>query len=362
MLDYKFSFFGSFCLLFKHLLIITALTASRKRKYNGCCDWANLPKDLLYFICNKLNLADFLAFSYVCHEWRKSFLETKHIMASQAPLMSFITTRGRSNFYRNNWLGVSSGFLIFGDNIRNIWIKNPITGQELKFSKVPQPINQWYRYDQAIVASIESYPGRFLIAVLSRTRWSSKVCFCVSGYNAWFSCSSGPSNPQIVMEIVIFKGRIFALTSDFRIGVFDLSCCELLVLNLKGTPALRIKRTRLGVSKDKLLIIDSGNLPGFKVYWIDFANMKWREMESLGDESLFMGYKMSARLCNATKWGRRSNFIYQLPFISKTCSEISLDGKKAADIPICPENVSPKMNFWYFLHHHQGMDSVRSGF
>lgn len=238
--------------------------------------WAALPKELLEIFSksNSLSIADFLSFGKVCRNWRLSYLETKNaFMASKPPLVIYIPARAKKSchFYeikpspstyktklpylpRNFCIGLSNGYLIMEDILTNVWVINPITGHELRYPQLFETSNFLYCPDRAVFASIGDAKDNFLLVVLAPAY--KKLMFFVSRVNQWQQFSYGGSNWSIV-DIVIFKGRIFCVTSEYQIGVLSVKTCEVILLNLKGTPQLsNIRNVSFVASKNQLLVID----------------------------------------------------------------------------------------------------------
>ncbi|XP_044482061.1 uncharacterized protein LOC123208590 [Mangifera indica] len=345
--------------------------------------WAALPKELLEIFSksNSLSIADFLSFGKVCRNWRLSYLETKSaFMASRPPLVIYISTRAKRscyfyeiktspntyktklpNFARNFCIGLSNGYLIMEDIFTNVWVINPITGHKLKFPRLFETPNFLNCSDRAVFASIgDDAKDNFLLAVLAPTY--KTLMFFVSRVNQWQQFSYIRKNWSII-DIVVFGGRVFCITSENQIGVLSVKTCEVILLNLKNTPQLRsIWPVRFVASKNQLLIVDfprEGNV--LEVYTIDLLKMEWVKVNQLRDkdEAIFLGEKMSSRLSNATNWGGQSNCIYYLPFKHNTCYIYSIRGESLGSFPIMKQKAAPKMNGWFFPGECFTLENVR---
>ncbi|XP_031252130.1 uncharacterized protein LOC116110027 [Pistacia vera] len=84
----------------------------------------------------------------------------------------------------------------------------------------------------------------------------SCLVFFVSRVNQWQQFSYRGETWSI-LNIVVFGGRIYAITSEYRIGLLSVKTCEVILLNLKGSPQLSgIGYVRFVASKNQLLIVD----------------------------------------------------------------------------------------------------------
>ncbi|XP_031252133.1 uncharacterized protein LOC116110029 [Pistacia vera] len=300
--------------------------------------WADLPKELLHIFSksDSLSVADFLSFGKVCRSWRLFYTETKgQFMASRPPLVIYISTRAKKScrfyeittspnsyqtklpyFARNFCIGFSNGYLIMEDILTNVWLINPVTGHQLNYPRLFEARNFLYCPDRAVFASIGDSQDNYLLAVLSPVY--NKLMFFVSRVNQWQQFSY-KGKTWSIGDIVVFGGRIYALTSEYQIGVLSVKTREVILLNLKGTPQLSgIRNVRFVASKNQLLIVDFPPAAyNLEVYTIDLLKMEWVKVNRLRDErqAIFLGDRMSSRLSNATNWGGESNCVYHLPFM-----------------------------------------------
>ncbi|XP_044482020.1 uncharacterized protein LOC123208553 [Mangifera indica] len=342
--------------------------------------WADLPKELLEIFSksNNLNVADFLNFGKVCRSWRLFYSETKNtFMASKPPLVIYIPTRAKKSCYfyeitsldtfktklpslaRNFCIGLSNGYLIMEDILTNVWVINPITGHELRYPRLFEAPNYLCCPDRAAFASIGDAKDNFLLAVLSPVYHT--LMFFVSRVNRWQEFSF-KGKTWSIMDIVVFGGRIFCITSEYQIGVLSVKTCEVILLNLKGLPQLSdVQHVRFVASKNQLLIVDfSLRTYHLELYTINFFKMEWVKVNHLRDEheAIFLS-EMSSRLNNTKKWGGESNCLYYLPFMDNTCYISSLKGEIMGHFPIVKQQVALRMNGWYFPDQCFSIENVR---
>ncbi|XP_044482104.1 uncharacterized protein LOC123208647 [Mangifera indica] len=302
-------------------------------------------------------------------------------MASKPPLVIYIPARAKKSchFYeikpspstyktklpylpRNFCIGLSNGYLIMEDILTNVWVINPITGHELRYPQLFETSNFLYCPDRAVFASIGDAKDNFLLVVLAPAY--KKLMFFVSRVNQWQQFSYGGSNWSIV-DIVIFKGRIFCVTSEYQIGVLSVKTCGVILLNLKGTPQLsNIRNVSFVASKNQLLVIDFPlHIHHLELYTIDLLKMEWVKVNRLRDENeaIFLGNHMSSRLSNATNWGGQGNRIYFLPFIEKNagCHIYSLKGERLGRFPIMKQKGTSRMDGWFFPGECVSLDNVK---
>ncbi|KAH7560475.1 hypothetical protein JRO89_XS10G0028600 [Xanthoceras sorbifolium] len=226
-------------------------------------------------------------------------------MNVHAPLVMYISSRAKKSchFYDistrvkygtklptcvgKKFLGCSSGYLIFQDFHKKIWVINPLTGHKLRFPNMPQTKKPLNGSDRAIFASFGS-GSDFALMVLSKTHETIRYCISRDTNARWRYLSFAKESWKIV-DLVVFDGRVYALTNNSRIGVFNLRTRRFWFLTLEGTPWLTTF-VRLVASKKQLLIVHFlPTISRAKVYTIDLERLKWVEVEDLGDEALFLG-------------------------------------------------------------------------
>ncbi|KAH7560471.1 hypothetical protein JRO89_XS10G0028200 [Xanthoceras sorbifolium] len=152
--------------------------------------------------------------------------------------------------------------------------------------------------------------------------------------------------------------RVYALTNNSRIGVFNLRTRRFWFLTLEGTPWLTTF-VRLVASKKQLLIVHFlPTISRAKVYTIDLERLKWVEVEDLGDEALFLGAWMSSNSGSTTNWRGLRNCVYHLPFGSNMCNIYNLNGEFRGRFQICEPDMTHKIYCWYFLHQAYSPDNI----
>ncbi|KAH7560505.1 hypothetical protein JRO89_XS10G0032200 [Xanthoceras sorbifolium] len=352
----------------------------RKRRKKICNDvshrgWADLPVELLVTIYSTLTIVDFLNFGKVCSSWRLSFLIFKqNFMNVHAPLAMYISSRAKKSchFYDistrvkyetklptcvgKKFLGCSSGYLIFQDFHKKIWVINPLTGHKLRFPNMPQTKKPLNGSDRAIFASFGS-GSDFALMVLSKTHETIRYCISRDTNARWRYLSFAKESWKIV-DLVVFDGRVYALTNNSRIGVFNLRTRRFWFLTLEGTPWLTTF-VRLVASKKQLLIVHFlPTISRAKVYTIDLERLKWVEVEDLGDEALFLGAWMSSKSGSTTNWRGLRNCVYHLPFGSNMCNIYNLNGEFRGRFQICEPDMTHKIYCWYFLHQAYSPDNI----
>ena len=186
-------------------------------------------------------------------------------MASQPPLVLLLSwnARGASYFYSIfdqrmhkaillnligiSCFGISCGYLVLEDKKdrehSQIWLLNPFTTHELDFRTPPNP------QSHVILAPLATpLPEFVLIAFCS---WLSYLQFCRSTDSNWtvynyrekFNENRG-HNPWMIEDAVVFKSKIFVLTSHNEIGVLRLKnshpCLSLLKVKCCGNMTPRL--------------------------------------------------------------------------------------------------------------------------
>ncbi|XP_031252135.1 uncharacterized protein LOC116110032 [Pistacia vera] len=352
-------------------------TIRKKIKMNICYNqrpWADLREELLNIISSNLNIADYLSIGRVCRSWRLFNSEYEDgFMASKSPLVIHISSQAKKaccfheiatgikyktmlpNFICDFkfCLGVSGGYLIMKDTwSQKIWLINPVTGRQFQFSRVRKlSDNIRFSSDRAIFASTGSQDQDFVVVILSCR--NQNLEFYTSRNNQWKEYSFKLKNWHI-LDMVVFCGRIFAITNHSQIGILDLRNFDLKFLTLKFAPRVS-SNVRLVTSNNNILIVDYVNVNMIKVYSINVKKMEWVVMNNLGQHAVCVGDGgiISCKLIDPTKWGGQSNCVYVL--LNDGCHIHSLKNGEVKTIRKWRWDDKTRMYSWYFF----SADNVR---
>ncbi|XP_057982723.1 probable F-box protein At4g22060 [Malania oleifera] len=347
---------------------------SRKRlKTDDSCNWrpwSDLPEDLLDMISKRLGMVDYLAFGGVCKRWRSLVEECKrNFMDSQPPHIVIISTHAKKTcslknmadgkrfktmlpHFAGKYCSASScGYLVMqGRN--DVWFVNPFTRHELHFPGLPNFA------DHIILTSIAApSPDVISVAVF---RSYAFLKFCRSKDTNW-TVYSYANQPWIIVDVAVFKGKLYAVTNDARVGVFNLSCLvSFTFLEVKSIPTLS-PFLLLATSDEQLLMVDFRGSEQLRVYELDFTRMQWVKIKSLGDNALFVSDMKFCTINNPARWGGRSNCVYHVGCVLNLCSMYSLEGKLLDRFTIIGKELVAlfvKPFLWYFPHQLYRMDSL----
>ncbi|KAL5827864.1 hypothetical protein ACOSQ3_019715 [Xanthoceras sorbifolium] len=318
--------------------------------------WADHPVELLVTISRTLTDE----YSKVIFIVYKSY----NFMNVCVPLVMYISSRTKKSchfydistrvkcgtklptFFGKIFVGCSSGYLIIQDFHKNIWVINPLTGHKLYFPNMPQTKKPLNRSDRAIFASFGS-GSCFALIVLTKKHETVRYCISRDTTESWK-----------IVDLVIFYGRVYVLTNNSRIGVFNLRTHRFWFLTLGGTPWLSTF-VRLVASKKQLLIIDLKKVIfRAKVYTVDLERLKWVTVEDLDEEALFLSAWISLKLGSIVNWRGLKKCVCHLPFWSNMCNMYSLNGESQGRFQICEPNMTHKFYCWYFLHQAYSPDNT----
>ncbi|XP_022762990.1 F-box protein SKIP23-like [Durio zibethinus] len=351
------------------------LIADRVQKFsNPMADWSGLQPELLALIAKRLETRfDVLRFRSVCSSWRSSFPPKLYPLPKCLPSKTrggceisicditrntFFLVRLSGSGTHNNQAAPGCWLVKIKDGAHfvNMRLLNPLTDSELR----PLPLKFPKVLDLANFQVIElghEYIGRYGVVIyrpfeeLSR-HYREKVAFIRSGINSDYvvmlalfrysvqclgflrseekECNQWTllENVDGVQDIVSFNGKFYAIEQKGRTIIVDISL-NVSSLEPVGSPT---SRKFLVQSGDNLLAVemlfltssysDAESLPnfgisvghkvvGFRIFRMNEEEQKWDEMESLGDQILFLGLRQ-ATSASASEfcWGRGNLIFY----------------------------------------------------
>ncbi|CAM0912397.1 unnamed protein product [Alopecurus aequalis] len=305
--------------------------------------WENLLDNLLHQIIALISsFHDYLAFNGTCRSWRAavssfpsvySFTfpplhlepDISHGILNSDPKWKLVTPAKRAlslrcsapriTSHRMRFLGCSFGYLIFSDqehcHLIDVYTGTKVTPPKLQFND-----NSWI-YHGILVAPLSS-PNSQLI-MFSRT---SMLQWQV-GRNSW---TVHPFVGELILQIVVFKGQMFAMDFVQRLHIIRLapqfSMQEVAVMWEDGMLVGLHAKPWLVVCGDMLVLVDLSvsmdqlfGFPGtFRVFRLDFSDepAKWVKME-LENWALFLANDRRTptfSCVNPERWGGKSNYIY----------------------------------------------------
>ncbi|KAM3761578.1 hypothetical protein ACB098_01G278800 [Castanea mollissima] len=287
--------------------------------------WSELHEVLLHLIANQLGAIDYLMFGCVCKGWRLYVAaHRKEFMASQPPLLVFLSTQAKRacHFYSifdrrlykailpslvgKTCSGLSCGYLVLEDRKKRadseIWLLNPFTRHELRFSRPPNP------YSFIILASLATPLWEYVIIAFDR--WSPFLQLCRftdvnwTVYNSENFQGSPTNSPWWFVDGVVFKGKIYVLTDHGEIGVLNLNPHPYVtLLEIQSIGCSSFELYLLAFDEQLFMIRRVVSIAKKEVYELNFSKMEWVKMQNFKDQALFLNsdYKSSG-FSNITRW------------------------------------------------------------
>ncbi|CAH1448992.1 unnamed protein product [Lactuca virosa] len=244
--------------------------------------WSDVNHDVLFLVMMQLRVVDFIAFRGVCKSWR-SFAVSKSSMflASKPPMKISINPHANNQdcyiYLKEDFeepmfktilphsagricIGSTCGYLIlFSSETRDFWLVNPITRHELHFPDFPLCVadlpthEKEMRTIKGILVFSPSISGRVFVVLSSKLSLS----FYIAGKPGWNHVSS--SLP--IVDVHVFKGKIYTLHSDCSLGELRLNLNskwkgKWMLLKTKSFPKPDLYILQLVSSNEKLLVIN----------------------------------------------------------------------------------------------------------
>ncbi|KAJ7961168.1 F-box protein [Quillaja saponaria] len=331
--------------------------------------WPNLPDELLEQISKRIGLKEFFTIGAACTNFFRFYKHQKKLfMESQPPFVILKTPHAKKScsffclsarqtfrvvlpyFWGKVYVGFSGGYMIMTRGSR-LWLINPFTREQLHIPESPFLHYCISEHDQVIHASIMGSEDFVIVSISSLTssldvyhsRNSSRANFAFNG------------DPWKVMDIAVFKGRIYAITDKAEIGVLSLTSAKLTLLELKSSPSSDLDSVKLVGSDDHLLVVSFIPLKNLEVYKIDFSGMEWVKLDTLGDQALFLGkYRKGSALRNPSRWGYNSNCVYYIGYTPPVCYIYSMENRLVSSILVAAgDPAASKLCCIDWYHPHQ---------
>ncbi|XVF00813.1 hypothetical protein REPUB_Repub04eG0034200 [Reevesia pubescens] len=327
-------------------------------------DWSQLPPELLSLIPKRLETHfDVLRFRSVCSSWRSSFPPKVYSLPQRLPSK----TKGRIDYSlghitRNTFFLVrlpgadnhkyqtapACWLVKIRDGNHRVKMRplNPLSDSELKPLRkvldltnfqvielghefvalydiyIDHSLEPQSRYYREKVAFMWSSSKDFMMLALFRF-YLQYLAFFRSGEKEWTLLE----DVDDVQDIISFKGKFYVIEQKGRTIVVDQSLNSSFLEHL-GSPT---SKKFLVQSGDNLLAVemlfqassDSGaehpvnrgssfgnNVIGFRIFRLDKEELKWDEMESLGDRILFLGLRHSISASASEFYWGKGNLIF----------------------------------------------------
>ena len=303
-------------------------------------DWSAIPVDLLRLIANRVHsIEDYVRFGAVCWSWYHATSPKNNNLKSLPWLMLADKENSNSHgFYsfssnkiyefelpeieKNRCWGSPFGWLVVTDiDNMEIYLFNPLSRARISlptFNLHNGDSHLQYRSINKIVIS-STPPNCVVMAIYSCYR---KLAFAKPGDQVW-----SPIGPDNIIggfsDITYFKGDFYIAKCTDQLLVCDFSGSDPIavefapsppglpngvkyVVDLEGELCMVFRYIDIAETQSNV----SFETKTFEVYKLDMCTKTWKQMESLGDWSLFVGnnYTFSVRGFDNPEF--RSNCIY----------------------------------------------------
>ncbi|KAL7591397.1 uncharacterized protein LOC122195002 [Lactuca sativa] len=296
-------------------------SSSRKRfktfDKGGVAPWSNLNHDVLFLVMMELGMVDFLAFGGVCKSWRSFAASNRNMfMASKPPMKTCIDPHDNNKdfyFYMEDFerrrfktiiphsagstcFGLTCGYLIlYGRETHNFWLVNPITKHELHFPDYPFFSIANEEEMRAILVFSPSM-SRWVFVILHRL--IKIISFCIAGKRGWnhVSCTHPIDSPLAIVDLHVFKGKIYTLQSDFSLAELRLDPNQeqkWTLLEINNFPKPDLLHLELVSSGENLYVISRISALN-KVMELDFVKTKWVKPEKIIREYVFFHSRLKS--------------------------------------------------------------------
>ncbi|KAF7151816.1 hypothetical protein RHSIM_Rhsim02G0229700 [Rhododendron simsii] len=330
-------------------------------------NWAVLLQDLLIRIAGRIKfLEDFLSFGRVCRSWR-SVAVKENFKGTQLPWLMlaeddnsdyrrFVTAlhgnpidnlllpeaKGKRCFETLGWLVTLS-------EIGDMNLLHPISRFKISLPHIStfkhylegSVVNIFTFIQKAVLSSqpgLSSKENNFVLMVIHGS--CGYLGFWKPGDKAWTTIETYQG---AFYDITYYNGQFYAVNTTGNIFVCDVWGRDPTVAHLVGgipREMLRLKRAYIVESKGEVLVVvrdghdlvflgDYGDeeededacsdldesridygTSEFRVFKVDLSNREWAELQSLGDNALFVGDNASISVQAAKFQGIRPNCIY----------------------------------------------------
>ncbi|KAK0601681.1 hypothetical protein LWI29_026410 [Acer saccharum] len=282
------------------------------QKHTHHRDWLRLPENVIATISDKLSLCDFLPFNNVCKLWRSFQKET--LMIHPNPLGGF------------PWLGSIEDWLVIAKPLSydsdelyidiRISLLNPFSGAEVVLPEA------YTNYNKLVFSGD---PGKATCVYMAFSYVSPIFFVWIPEAKDWLESCLEEETDDVLIDLISFNGCFYFLTREYNIRVVDAAYAYSTVqsngyadqintqfyqvkmspdIPIESSENVQIVRYLVEFRGEILLVIRfMRNLfketYDFKVFQLDFSQMVWVKLDSLGDFGIFVGRNCTR--CYSTK-------------------------------------------------------------
>ncbi|XP_058782905.1 probable F-box protein At1g44080 [Vicia villosa] len=302
----------------------------------GVAEWAELPQDIIQFISKKLTIySDYLRFRCVCRTWNSYIPKTPLHLPPQFPwLMLSHTTFFDPSTHKFHHLnlplssshntlicGSSFGWLIILHEISEVRLLNPITHVTLSLPSL-------YTLPEFVRKPLESNNNKFLYKVILSSSPSlsddfaafsilnfSQLAFCKKSCDSW--CLLSVNENHVWTDVVSKNGLFYVVSMKGMIAVCDVEGPRVSIIEttnsgnlLKNIYCVMFSGEDMLLVSRSFLEIDVWQTKMFRVLKMNWNMLNWEEIQTLGENMLFVGLRSCVSFTAADFAGCRPNCIY----------------------------------------------------
>ncbi|KAH7840711.1 hypothetical protein Vadar_020545 [Vaccinium darrowii] len=351
------------------------MSCSDRRNNIGVANWAELQQELLTLIAKRVDfLEDFSAFRRVCRSWRSVAVKENFKGSEQLPWL-MLTQEGMEprdycplfSATEGNLIGKlllpeaqgkrcfeTLGWFLTVSETRDMNLLHPLTRVQIPLPPISSS-TEFCSIEKAVLSScpcVSSKENNYVLMVIVRSR----LKFWKPGEKAWTTIETPRSR---INDMAYCKGQFYAVGR--RIFVCDTGGRDLTTVTAQVVGAIpsEIFDTKepfivesngevLIVFRDRYVGIEDINIGGigivrprganrsrsFAVFKLDLSNGGLEELESLGDDALFLGRNASISVRASKCNGIRPNCIYYSKYFWGSLIVIGIyDMDKSQDLP-----------------------------
>ncbi|XP_058734508.1 F-box protein At2g26160-like [Vicia villosa] len=297
---------------------------------------AELPQEIIELISKRLTVySDYLRFRCVCHSWNSYVPKTPLHLPPQLPWLMvshnsfFDPSTNKTHYinvplsstYKTRICGSSFGWLVILHQIWQVRLLNPITHATISLpslSTLPEFVrrpldcksNQFLR--KVVLSSNPSDSDDFVAITIVHLSW---LAFCRKGYESWVLFTINEYYEW--MDVAFKNGLFYAVSTKGMIAVCDVEAPRLSIIKTTNPVDLWCDMHYLVFSGEDMLLVSSFLLreyvsrsEWFQILKMNWNELKWEEIQTLGKKMLFVGSMSSVSFSAADFAGSPPNRIY----------------------------------------------------
>ncbi|XP_058785513.1 probable F-box protein At1g44080 [Vicia villosa] len=336
-------------------------------------EWAELPQEIVEYISKRLTIyIDYLRFRCVCRPWNYYVPKIPLHLPPQLPWLmlshnSFFDL-STNKLHRLNLpsfshetriIGSSHGWLVIIDGYGWVHLLNPIICATVSLPSLrnfPESVRMLFLDHNIYLIKVVLSASPLLnkdfaaLAILSRRN----LAFCRKGYDSWVLFNANENHHWI--DAVYKNGLFYVVSVIGTVAVCDVEGPSISIIETTiSTGSLHRICYVMFSGEDMLMVtrdftlefepLEFGPEPdvwtvGFVIYKLNWNLLKWEEIQTLGEHSLFIGKNYSLSFSAADFVGCRSNCVYFTDDLAgkRDFGIYSLSDERIEQLPCNPQN------------------------